>query len=57
MEHDYNICPDNEDGVHGPLVQNFDDYEISDGWVAIQCKACGVGTGVEIPPVSELEWN
>lgn len=55
-EPDYNVCPENPDGVHGPLEQNHD-RGIGDGWLSVACRACGTTTGVPIPPVQDIEWN
>ena len=55
--HDYNICPDNDDGVHGPL-RNHMDPDIDLGFVSVYCCACGGTTGFEIARfAADLEWN
>lgn len=57
MNEDYNVCPANPDGKHGPLVANWD-AEIEDTHVSVACKACGTTTGWPIAEFADrLEWN
>lgn len=54
---DYNVCPENEDGKHGPLEANHD-QEIADTHVSVWCRACGYTTGWPISEFADdLEWN
>lgn len=55
-ERDYNVCPENLNGVHGPIVQHLD-LEIPEGYCSVACTACGTTTGIPIPPVDQIEWN
>jgi hypothetical protein len=55
---DYNVCPSNADGRHGPIVHNFEDYDIDPGYVSVRCEACGESTGHPIAAFADdLEWN
>lgn len=54
---DYNVCPENADGQHGPLRDHMDP-EIDLGFVSVCCAACGTSTGYEIARFADdLEWN
>lgn len=54
-ERDYNVCPENLNGVHGPVTQHFDP-ELPEGFAGVACNACGTTTGIPIPPAEEISW-
>lgn len=57
MNRDYNVCPENADGKHGPITTG-NDYDIDPGYVSVQCESCGASTGYPIGSfVDDLEWN
>jgi len=51
---DYGVCPENEDGKHGPLVSIYDPEQYA-GFATIQCERCGLTTGMEITPRPRME--
>lgn len=56
-DRDYNICPDQPDGVHQPVEANLDP-EIADTHVSVICVSCGTTTGWPIAEFKDrLEWN
>lgn len=54
---DYRFCEDNSDGKHGPIVAADDQTDCAEGFVRIQCDACGTTTGIPLPPYERIEWN
>lgn len=52
-ERDYSICPDTVDGKHRP--RDGYDREMPEGFLTVECSACGITTGVPIPDY--IEWN
>lgn len=55
--HDYNVCDQNPDGLHGPIHAHWDP-EISDTHVSVACMACGTTTGYPIAEfAADLDWN
>lgn len=55
-ERDYNVCPVNLDGKHGPIEANYDP-EIQATHFSVACLACGTTTGAALPDPNDLEWN
>lgn len=53
--HPYDVCPENDDGWHGPLVDAYDP-EAPAGFATIECQACGLQTSITIPEVQSISW-
>lgn len=53
--HNYDVCPENDDGWHGPLVDAHDP-EAPAGFATIECQACGLQTSITIPEVQSISW-
>lgn len=55
---DYNTCPDNPDGRHGPVVADYEDQANESTHVHVRCSACGLSTGYPIGEFADdLDWN
>jgi hypothetical protein len=52
-EHDYNVCPETDDGKHQPRAGV--DLDMPAGYLVVECAACFQTTGTPIP--DDLEWN
>jgi hypothetical protein len=55
-EHDYNICPESENGRHEPRAALVSDRDMPAGYFTVECARCGQTTGYRMPDPQEIEW-
>jgi hypothetical protein len=51
---DYSICEETQDARHVPRDGHPDAGE---GFLTIECAACGQTTGYPIPPLDDITWD